>query len=84
MRRISACISAIAITLSIGLHALAEKNTLPVRAKEILHKAEEFELLSLDPDWSKPKAKDDFHGHRVLGKTVVKDQDVRKKILAGP
>ena len=48
--------------------------------KEILDKAETFELYSLDP---KP-AKDvnGFHDYKVLGKTLVKDAKVREGIVA--
>jgi hypothetical protein len=58
-----------------------EKNELPAKVKAILDKADQLELLSLDPDSKKPKAKDDYHGWHVLGTTVVKKAEVRKLIL---
>jgi RNA polymerase sigma factor (sigma-70 family) len=52
----------------------------------LLEKAEEFELLSLnpsiDPAQRDEKIKEDFHGFQVLGKTTVKDAQTRKKLVA--
>src|SRR5262245_10421401 len=57
-------------------------NKIPAEARAILEKAEQIELLSIDPERPKEKPKDDFHGWKVLGRTVVKDAEVRKKLLA--
>ena|SRR5260370_6484365 len=59
-----------------------KENRLPADAKTILEKAEQFELFSLDPSVEGMKDKGGFHGWKVLGKTVVKEAEVRKKILA--
>jgi hypothetical protein len=48
--------------------------------KEILEKADTFELYSLDP--GPRKVAGGFHGWKVLGKTPVKDAAARKRILA--
>ena len=56
-------------------------NKLPDKAKSILDMANQFDLLSLDPDAGRDQTKDAFHGWKVLGKTVVKDPKVRKQIL---
>jgi|GEM_PF-1129113 len=54
----------------------------PEHLLTLLEKADQFELLSLNPERSKEKAADDFHGYKVLGKTTVKDAEVRKKLVA--
>lgn len=56
-----------------------EKNQIPEELQAILDKAEEFELYSLSPE---PQKEDAFHGWKVLGKTTVKDAEVRKKLVA--
>jgi hypothetical protein len=48
----------------------------------MLEKAEQFELLSLDPERPKEKPADAFHGWKVLGKTTAKDAETRKKLVA--
>ena len=55
-------------------------NKLPEDVAKILAKAEQIELLSLDPDKRK-EAKDSFHGYKVLGKTALKDAETRKKLV---
>ena len=50
--------------------------------REMLEKAEKFELISLDPSRSADKPKDTFHGWKVLGRTVVKDAETRKQLVA--
>jgi hypothetical protein len=49
--------------------------------REMLEKAEKFELLSLDPSPSKEKPKEQFHGKKVLGVTVIKDAKTRKQLI---
>lgn len=56
-------------------------NKLPESARKVLENATEFELYSIDfahPD----KEKTGFHDLKVVGKTTVKDADVRKKLVA--
>jgi hypothetical protein len=56
------------------------------RARAILAKPDQVELLSLDPSLGlagpDEKPQDLFRGWKVLGKTVVKDADARKAVLA--
>ena len=61
----------------------AEKpeNKLSADVQTILEKAEQFELLSLDPAVEGVKGKEGFHGWKILGKTMVKDAAVRKEIV---
>jgi hypothetical protein len=44
-----------------------------------LEKAEQFELFSLDP--KEDNEKDGFHWYKILGRTTIKDADVRKKLV---
>jgi hypothetical protein len=57
------------------------ENKLSAEVKAVLEKPERFELLSLDPAVEQAKGKEGFHGWKVLGKTTVKDSDVRKEIV---
>src|SRR5258706_5640491 len=63
------------------LPAAAQGNVLPEKTLNVLLKAENFELLSLNPEPEKVRPKDHFHGYTVLGKTTVKDAAVRKNIV---
>lgn len=77
------------LQLSMGLLAFlfaaaargAEPNELPAEPKAILEKSEKFELFSLDPA-AGDKNKDGFHGWKILGATIIKDADVRARIVA--
>jgi hypothetical protein len=75
---------AFVITFGIAANSADKEkdNKIPDEARAILEKAEQIELLSLDPARSEEKPKDDFHGWKVLGKAVVKDAEVRKKLVA--
>ena len=57
-------------------------NKIPDDLQTMLEKAEQFELLSISPYPPKEKPADAFHGWEVLGKTTVKDAEVRKKLVA--
>jgi hypothetical protein len=65
-----------------SLATAAEKNKIPDDIQSILEKADKFELISLDPEYQKEKPADGFHGWKVLGRTTVKEADVRKTLLA--
>ena len=61
---------------------------LPADVPTVLEKAQENQLISLDPappidpkDKNIPKDKGKFHNWRVLGQTTIKDADARKKVL---
>jgi len=61
----------------------APANRPPADAQAVLDKAESLQLLSLDPDEKAgPKARNHFHGYRVLGSTEVKGKADRQKLLA--
>jgi hypothetical protein len=59
-----------------------EDSKFPQAYRDVLEKADQFELLSLNPEPQQEKSKDDFHGWKVLGKTTVKDEATRKKLIA--
>jgi hypothetical protein len=73
---------AVALLLLVGGCGGAADNKIPADLLAALEKAEEFELLSLDPKEPDEKPKDGFHGWRVLGKTAVTDAETRKKLVA--
>jgi hypothetical protein len=77
-----AFISLITFGISANSADKEKSNKIPDKARAILEKAEQIELLSIDPERPKENPKDDFHGWKVLGKTVVKDAEVRKKLVA--
>jgi hypothetical protein len=56
-----------------------EEHQIPAAAKAVLEKAEDFELLSLEPVATNMMG--NFHGWKVLGKTAVKDAETRKKLI---
>jgi hypothetical protein len=57
-------------------------NRLAPDARTILDRADEIELLSLDPDRdSKAKYTDTFHGYGVMGKTTLSASVDRAKLL---
>jgi hypothetical protein len=62
-------------------------NVIPDAVRKALDKSETFELYSLEPgtgirnkEQADPK-KEEFHGYEVLGKTVVKAAEDRKKLV---
>jgi hypothetical protein len=70
--------------LALNIHAdisdYKKENMLPGDAKEVLEKPDQFELLSLDP--YKTDKEQGFHNHPVLGKTTIKGEKDRKKIVS--
>lgn len=77
-----ASVSLITFGISANTADKEQHNKIPDKARLILEKAEEIELLSIDPVRPVEKPKNDFHGWKVLGKTVVKDAEARKKLVA--
>jgi hypothetical protein len=60
---------------------LLKPNRIPEKAGEALAKAEQFEILSLDRG-VEDKSANGFHEWKVLGKTVVKAEETRNKLVA--
>lgn len=68
--------------------AVARDNEIPKEVREILDKATEFELYSIDPArlTEKKDEKELFHGWKILGKTALKGdavKTVRKAVEKG-
>src|SRR5262245_8032731 len=59
-----------------------KKQQLPKSAGSILKKADRFELYSLDPNATKLKPGQSFHGWKGLGKTLIKGKKVQEKIMS--
>ncbi len=57
-------ILAFATTLMVGCTGESADSKIPESARAALEKADQFELLSIDPDRQQKKPKDDFHGAR--------------------
>jgi hypothetical protein len=57
----------------------ARGDEIPPEARDILETAEEFQLLSLDPD--KDSERDGFHGYKVLGMTRIKAGAPRAELV---
>ena len=58
------------------------RNVIPAIAAAILEQADQFELLSLNPDHQQKAAEGDFHGYRILGTAVIKDIETGKKLVS--
>jgi hypothetical protein len=75
---IRSCVVGMAlVALAVPSRLCAE--SMPPDAREMLIKAENFDLYSLEPRAAQGET--DFHGWKVLGKTAVKEADVRKKLI---
>jgi hypothetical protein len=72
----------LAVLLAFGAAGCSSAAEIPAEAKAALEKADEWEMYSLDPTRTTDPPKDAFHGWKVLGKTTVKDADMRKQLLA--
>ena len=81
MRLMCTLVFAGAALMAVPSRSPAKDNKLPADVVDILSKAEQFELLSLDPNSEGDKSKDAFHEYKVLGKTAVKDAEARKKLI---
>lgn len=81
--RLASLVSVFALVVLLQPARAADKeNKLPDEVQAVLDKADEVEVLSLDPDKPKDKPKDDFHGYKVLGKTTVKKDDKKAVVEA--
>lgn len=53
---------------------------LPGAASDPLARADQYELLSIDPDRPEQASPDLFHGYQVLGTTTISDPGVRAQL----
>jgi hypothetical protein len=72
------------VVLVIGLSAqvAGQENKIPDQASEILKKASQFELLSIGHDPSPKNPAEDFRGWPVIGRTTIKDSNIRNRLVA--
>jgi hypothetical protein len=69
------------LMLMVVMPVRAEDRSLPDQVKDILSKATEVSLVSLEPS-EKANKDNALHGWKVLGQTSLKDAEIRKKLLA--
>jgi len=70
----------IAVSAAVGLCLVpARADEIPKEALKVLNGAKQFELYSLDPNEDE-RVKDGFHEWKILGKLIVTEADVRKKL----
>lgn len=84
MSRTPILIAVLLLLLGLPIMAASEvaENRVPDDIREILEKAESFELYSLNPRHSKENPEKSFHGYPILGKTEVKEAKTRAKLVA--
>jgi hypothetical protein len=67
---------------SASVKAAEWTNTIPDAVRMAFDNAEQFELLSLNPDFHEQhEPNEEFHGWRILGKMAVKNADTRKELV---
>lgn len=61
---------------------IEHRNIIPEESRVILEHADQFELLSLNPKLQEGPPERNFHGYLVLGKTLIRDAEVKKHIVS--
>ncbi len=75
-------IAVLGLSLTAAATAADSTNKIPDSALTALENAEQFELLSLDPDYhGKHRLNEEFQGWRILGSITVKDAEVRNELV---
>jgi hypothetical protein len=83
MSRLSRLLACLAfLVLAPSPDPVSARGEIPKDAREALEKADQIELLSLDPKLPKEKPKDAFQGYEVLGRKLLKDRKDREKLVA--
>lgn len=81
MRRLLS-VSVVVLVLAVTVIAAEkEANEVPDAARAILDKAETIELVSILPHEERDPNKETFRKYPVLGKTPIKDGEVRKRVV---
>jgi len=75
-RRIFLIVAVLGVTAFAGFYFL---QGMPSAVASALRQADSFELLSLDPEHNRKDA--DFHGYKVLGRTLITDDPATRKLL---
>jgi hypothetical protein len=71
----------LAVAVAVVVQADEPQNKIPAKASEVLTGTEVIELYSLDPE-KENRTTDGFRGWKVLGKTTVRDETMRQKLVA--
>ena len=74
-------VAALAATLALAAGPAPDEAKLPDAARTALEKADQINVLSVDPQGGET-GKDAFHEYKVLARTTVKDADARKDIAS--
>ena len=72
----------VALVIGLSAQVVGQENKIPDQAREILEKANQFELLSIGHSPSPKKPAEDFHEWPVIGKTMVEDSNTRNRLVA--
>ena len=70
------------MTLSEPGFILFDRNHIPDAARDILEHAEQFELLSLNPERLQRPGILDFHGYRVLRQISIASVETRRQLIS--
>lgn len=81
IRTCSVAVAAFAAALALAAGPAPDEAKLPDAARTALEKADQIDVLSIDPQGGET-GKDAFHEYKVLARTTVKDADARKDIAA--
>ena len=81
IRTCCVAVTAFVAALAFAAGPAPDVNKLPDAAQAALEKADQIDVLSLDPQGGET-SKDAFHEYKVLARTTVKDADARKDIAA--
>ncbi len=72
----------VALVIGISQQIAGQENKIPERARAILEKASQVELLSIGHYPAPARPAGNFQGWPVIGKTIVSDPDARKRLIA--
>jgi hypothetical protein len=82
MIRLRVIAMALGAVLVVGCTQSKNNNKPPPSVLVSLEGADEFELLSLDPEYQTEKPKNGFHGWKILGRAKIEGSATRKKLIA--
>ena len=72
----------VALVIGLSAQVAGQENKIPDQARAILENASQVVLLSIGHDPSPKNPTEEFHRWPVIGKTTIKDQDTRKRLVA--
>jgi hypothetical protein len=77
--RLPACLAFLILAPSPDV--VSARGEIPKDARDALEKADQIELLSINPKLPKEKPKDSFQGYEVRGRKLLKDKQDRQKLV---